>query len=83
MGTSGLFKYEASEGCPSVRKAEFGGRVDGGNTIERLPPPFTHPFPYQIKNSPFRDKIIPCQDVDLHGVAEVGDEELMVGKEMR
>lgn len=38
------------------------------------------PFPYQIENSPFRDKIIPCQDVDLHGVAKVGGEELIVRK---
>lgn len=42
---------------------------------------FTHPCPYQIKNSPFGDKVTPGQDVDLHGVAEVGDQELIWEKE--
>lgn len=44
------------------------------------PPSSPFPFPYQIKNSPFRDKIISCQDVDLHGVVKVGGKELIVRK---
>lgn len=51
--------------------------MSGGDTLDRLLP--LHPL-YQIKNSPFRDKIIPRQDVDLHGVAKVRDEQLIVGK---
>ena len=39
---------------------------------------FTHPCPYQIKNSPFRDKITPGQHVDLHGVAKVWNQELIM-----
>lgn len=76
-------QYEASEGHPSVREAEFGGEEWAGEIPLRDPSSFTHPFPYQIKNPIFRDKIIPRQDVDLHGVAKVGDEELVMGKETR
>lgn len=51
------------------------------------PPPFHAALPYQIKNSKFRDKATPGQGVDLHGVLEVGDQELMVrekgGAQMR
>lgn len=78
-------KYEVNEGQPSCVKLSLRGRICEGNSLERLPtlnaPPSSpiH-FPYQIKNSPFRDKIIPRQDVDLHGVAEVGGEELTVRK---
>lgn len=37
-----------------------------------------HPVPCQIRNAPFRDKITLSQDVDPHGVAKVGDQELIV-----
>ena len=42
--------------------------------------PFTHPFPCQVKNLTLRNKVISGQDVDLHGVAKVGNQELIMGK---
>ena len=39
---------------------------------------FTYPSPYQIKNSLFRDKITLGQHVDLHGIAKVWNQELIM-----
>lgn len=70
---------------PLAEKADYGGTMKEGykpwdpSNIEPSSL-FIHPFPYQIKNSIFRDKIVPGQDVDLHGIAKVGDQELMVEK---
>lgn len=70
---------------PLVEKADHGGAMKEGNKpwdSSNIEPSslFLHLFPYQIKNSIFRDKIIPGQDVDLHGIVKVGFQELMVEK---
>jgi hypothetical protein len=78
-------RCEANQGQPWVEEAEVGGGMCQGNNPTLLTPPPSLPilFHTRSKNSPFRDKISLDQDVDLHGVVKMGDQKLVIGKEMK